>query len=418
MAQSAPAASALARSPEYLMPPSAITGVPVACAASTASMIAVSCGTPTPATMRVVQIEPGPMPTLMASAPQSISALAPSAVATLPATTCTAFDSRLMRGDGVEHVLRMAMRGVDHDEIDAGVDQRSVRAKPLSPTVVAAATRRRPCSSLQAFGLATAFSMSLTVIRPTQRYWSSTTSSFSMRCWCSSRLASSWLDALAHGDEIVLGHQFGDALARIGGEAHVAVGQNADQLARLAVALRALDHRNAGDAVVLHQLERLLQRRRRLDGQRVHHHAGFELLDLAHLRRLLFRLHVAVEDADAAGLRHGDRHRPLSVTVSMAEATIGILSGIERVMRERTSTSDGSTSDRPGLISTSSKVSASRRFPLFLAAIANSVTPEKGTKAACRRMMKMPGGEEMSSPDVIGPLLGWRGSLAWECRDS
>ena len=34
---------------------------------------------------------------------------------------------------------------------------------------VAAATRRRPCSSLQALGLATAFSMSFTVIRPTQR---------------------------------------------------------------------------------------------------------------------------------------------------------------------------------------------------------------------------------------------------------
>ena len=27
-------------------------------------MMAESCGTPTPATMRVVQIEPGPMPTL------------------------------------------------------------------------------------------------------------------------------------------------------------------------------------------------------------------------------------------------------------------------------------------------------------------------------------------------------------------
>ncbi len=79
------------------MPPSAITGMPAFFAASTASMMAVSCGTPTPATMRVVQIEPGPMPTLMASAPQSISALAPSAVATLPATTCTAFDSFLMR---------------------------------------------------------------------------------------------------------------------------------------------------------------------------------------------------------------------------------------------------------------------------------------------------------------------------------
>ena len=75
IAQSAPAASALARSPEYLMPPSAITGMPVFFASSTESMIAVICGTPTPAMMRVVQIEPGPMPTLMQSAPASISAL-------------------------------------------------------------------------------------------------------------------------------------------------------------------------------------------------------------------------------------------------------------------------------------------------------------------------------------------------------
>ena len=97
MAQEAPAASALARSPENLMPPSAMTGTPAPSAASTASMIAVSCGTPTPATMRVVQIEPGPMPTLTASAPASISALAPSRVATLPAITCTAFDSFFTR---------------------------------------------------------------------------------------------------------------------------------------------------------------------------------------------------------------------------------------------------------------------------------------------------------------------------------
>ena len=135
MARSAPAASALARSPEYLMPPSAMTGVPVFSAASTASMIAVSCGTPTPATMRVVQIEPGPMPTLMASAPASISALAPSAVATLPAMTCTALESFLMRVDGVEHALRMAMRGVDDHQVDAR--RRSAARCARSP-------RRRP----------------------------------------------------------------------------------------------------------------------------------------------------------------------------------------------------------------------------------------------------------------------------------
>ena len=69
---------ALARSPEYLMPPSAMTGAPDALAARTASMIAVNCGTPTPATMRVVQMLPGPMPTFTASAPASIRARAAS----------------------------------------------------------------------------------------------------------------------------------------------------------------------------------------------------------------------------------------------------------------------------------------------------------------------------------------------------
>ena len=95
MAQDAPAAIALAKSPEYLMPPSAITGTSPA--ARAASMIAVSCGTPTPATIRVVQIDPGPIPTFTASAPAPISARVASAVATLPATTCTAFDSALIR---------------------------------------------------------------------------------------------------------------------------------------------------------------------------------------------------------------------------------------------------------------------------------------------------------------------------------
>ena len=38
------------------------------------------------------------------------------------------------------------------------------RSKPLSPTVEAAATRRRPSASLQALGCCVAFSMSLTVI--------------------------------------------------------------------------------------------------------------------------------------------------------------------------------------------------------------------------------------------------------------
>ncbi len=74
---SAPATIAFAMSPEYCMPPSPITGTPAGRAARAASMIADTWGTPTPATTRVVQMEPGPTPTLMASAPASTSALAP-----------------------------------------------------------------------------------------------------------------------------------------------------------------------------------------------------------------------------------------------------------------------------------------------------------------------------------------------------
>ena len=71
MTDLAPAANAFTISPEYLIPPSAITGTP--CFAAVAqSSTAVICGTPTPATTRVVQIEPGPIPTLTASAPASI----------------------------------------------------------------------------------------------------------------------------------------------------------------------------------------------------------------------------------------------------------------------------------------------------------------------------------------------------------
>ena len=47
--------------------------------------MAVNCGTPTPATTRVVQIDPGPIPTLTTSTPASYNAFAPSAVAILPA---------------------------------------------------------------------------------------------------------------------------------------------------------------------------------------------------------------------------------------------------------------------------------------------------------------------------------------------
>ena len=80
----APAANALAISPVYLMPPSPTIGIPVPLKPLEAFMIAVSWGTPTPATILVVQILPGPTPTFTPFTPASAKALAPSAVATFP----------------------------------------------------------------------------------------------------------------------------------------------------------------------------------------------------------------------------------------------------------------------------------------------------------------------------------------------
>ncbi len=106
------------------MPPSAITGVLDAFAASTQSMIAVSCGTPTPATIRVVQIEPGPMPTLMASAPQSINALAPSLVRDVPGDYLHLVRLTFDASHRVEHISRMAVSSIDHNKVNTGCDER------------------------------------------------------------------------------------------------------------------------------------------------------------------------------------------------------------------------------------------------------------------------------------------------------
>src|SRR5215210_3702578 len=56
----APAAKALVKSPEVLVPPSEITGISYFFAIFTLSIIAVNCGTPEPVTTLVMHIEPEP----------------------------------------------------------------------------------------------------------------------------------------------------------------------------------------------------------------------------------------------------------------------------------------------------------------------------------------------------------------------
>ena len=239
-----------------------------------------------------------------------------------------------MRRDRVEHALangraRCRPRRGRRRRRSA----RSVRSKPLSPTVVAAATRSRPCSSLQACGLATAFSMSLTVIRPTQRYCVVDHQQLLDAVLVQQALGLVLADALAHRDQPVLGHQLGDRLARIGGEAHVAVGEDADQLAAalaVAAALRPPGCRRCRARFISSSASASVASGSMVTGLTTMPDSNF--LTWRTCSACSSRLEVAVDDADAAGLRHGDGQLA-SVTVSMAEAMIGMLSAIARVMR-------------------------------------------------------------------------------------
>ena len=178
-------------SPEYCRPPSAMIGMPVSRAASDASYTAVTWGTPTPATTRVVQIEPGPTPTFTASAPASMRAWAPDRVATFPPMTSIAskarspLSRRMMSRTPAESPLAVSTT-ITSTPASRSAPARS-QASPKNP--IAAPTRRRPSSSLVAFGYCSLLSKSLTVMSPPRRPLASTRGSFSILCWARMAIA-------------------------------------------------------------------------------------------------------------------------------------------------------------------------------------------------------------------------------------
>src|SRR5437879_5657452 len=140
---SAPAASAFTASPEYLMPPSAMTGMSPA--PRTASTIAVICGTPIPVTTRVVQIDPGPTPTLIASTPRSARSRAPDSVATFPATSCAS--GKASRKQATASSTPWLCPWAESTTITSQPASSSAwaRARTSGVPPTAAATRSRPC---------------------------------------------------------------------------------------------------------------------------------------------------------------------------------------------------------------------------------------------------------------------------------
>ena len=174
------------------------------------------------------------MPTLIASAPASISALAPSPVATLPAITCTALDSVLTRRHRVEHVLRMAVRGIDDDEIDAGVDQ---RLGALEALVADGGRGGDAQPALLVLAGVRVGDRLFDVLDGDQADAAIVVVDHQRASRCGAGAAAAWPRPGSTPSRTVtrlsLVISSATALARIGGEAHVAVGEDADQLAGL-----------------------------------------------------------------------------------------------------------------------------------------------------------------------------------------
>jgi len=81
-----------------------------------------------------------------------------------------------------------------------------------------------------------------------------------MRCWCRRRFGLILTDAVIHRDKRVPGHQLGDFCRLSVAKRTSRFGEDSDKLAGAPVAA-ALDDRDAGNMVLLHQGERVGQRR-------------------------------------------------------------------------------------------------------------------------------------------------------------
>ena len=97
------------------------------------------------------------------------------------------------------------------------------------------------------------------------------------------------------------GHQVGHFLVRVGGKAHIPVGQNAHQFV---TCLFAINNRDTANAMRFHHRQRVTQRFIRGDRQRVDHHAGFKFFHLGNFCCLFVNGKVFMHHTNAASLCH------------------------------------------------------------------------------------------------------------------
>ena len=203
--------------------------------------------------------------------------------------------------DAVQHALRVAVRGIHHDHVHAGGDQRFHAAIGIATHADGSADQQ---AGRQILGSVREVGVLLDVLDGDQA------TQFERIIDHQHLFDAVAVQQLQHfirrgafldrDQAILLGHDVADRIVQLGLEAHVAVGHDAGQQAV------AAHHRHAGDVVRLGQGQHIADGGFRADGDRVADDTGLELLDLGHFRGLLFQAEILVDDAHAAELGHGD----------------------------------------------------------------------------------------------------------------
>ena len=252
--------------------------------------MAVICGTPTPATIRVVHDGARPDPDLdrvRARVDQRLGRVGGGDVA----RDHLHVPFRPHPAHHLDDRARVAVRGVDHEDVDVGADERAgaldrVRADadrrtdPEPPLLVL--RRQRELDPLadvldrdQAFQPPVGVDdRQLLDLRPVQDLV---------------RLVEPGADR--RSDEVPRGHQRGDGLAQVRLEAEVAIREDPDEDAVL------VRDRHTGDVVALHQLDRVGDEVVRPQRDRLDDHPRLGALDLVDLGDLVGDREVAVQDA-------------------------------------------------------------------------------------------------------------------------
>jgi len=271
--------------------------------------MAVSCGTPTPATTRVVQIDPGPIPTFTQSTPASISAhpsidqrAGPVGRAYIPGYN---FDLALKSSgdltDRFQYALGVAVRRIDDHEIDPHFDQGRHPIHDVGRHAHSRPNTEPPVFVLAGIGVLAA----LAYVFEGDEALQVALLVHDGKLFHLVRLQD--LDGLIQGrahrhrHQIVGGHHLPNGRVAIKLKPDVPVRHDPHELVRL------VHHRNAPDGVVRHHVAGIGHRVVGRNRDRVENHPVLRPLHAPHLGGLVFDRHAFVKHPGAplASQRNG-----------------------------------------------------------------------------------------------------------------